>query len=124
MAAVEPSSSTASTAPRRFLQLPEVVEMAQVGGEVLSQPPLGRPGKDQGRAGTELPRRDHRGEAVEVSVDVGGDEAQAANCTRFDGMGKGERAGRELSLPAVQSACYFLMKDALTVHLPVIGPVV
>ncbi len=78
MAAVEPRSSTTSTAPRKFLQLLEVVEMAQVGGEVLSQPPLGSPGKDQGRARIELPRRDHGGQAVEVGVDVGGDEVQAA----------------------------------------------
>ena len=53
------NNQTADRAQIKLLQLLEVVEMAEVSREILGQPPLSGPGKDQGCAGIELPRRDH-----------------------------------------------------------------
>lgn len=70
------------------LDLFEVIQVADLLGQKITQSPLHGPGKDQFGIGIQLPGSHHGGQPVKIRVDMGGDNFHRFNYTRLELVGK------------------------------------
>ncbi len=70
------------------LDLFEVIQVADLLGQEIAQPPLHGPGKDQFSIEIQFPGSHHGGQPVKIRVDMGGDNFHRFNYTRLGLVGK------------------------------------
>ena len=71
-----------------MLNLFEVIQVADLLGQEITQPPLHGSGKDQFGIWIQFPGSHHRGQPVKIRVDMSGDNFHTFNYTRLGLVGK------------------------------------